>query len=301
VPRCAGRAKGSKKVSASTSTDAFQPCPVSRASSLIASHTLLCFPAPQKLGLASHFAVLTVVGGAILTDVARRARSVRCVRPLVGPKLQRRFGPFQARCASPVCVGVGTPLRSPLRSGRGSDVRRGRRQDPQDRSASRSFLVGAGSIGVIAVVDKGALVPGAAAAASEADTPAGAVPVAFRVNGRERRVAVDPRTTLLDCLRETLQLTGTKKGCDHGQCGACTVHVGGRRVNACLSLAVMHDGDDITTIEGVGEPDALHPMQESFSSATRTSAATARRARSCRRSRSSMSRGDRATPTCARR
>ena len=75
---------------------------------------------------------------------------------------------------------------------------------------------------------------------------------------------VDPRTTLLDCLRETVALTGTKKGCDHGQCGACTVHVNGRRVNSCLSLALMHDGEEITTIEGLGTPDALHPMQAAF-------------------------------------
>ena len=75
---------------------------------------------------------------------------------------------------------------------------------------------------------------------------------------------VDPRTTLLDCIRETVALTGTKKGCDHGQCGACTVHVNGRRVNSCLSLALMHDGEEITTIEGLGTPDALHPMQAAF-------------------------------------
>jgi xanthine dehydrogenase YagT iron-sulfur-binding subunit len=127
----------------------------------------------------------------------------------------------------------------------------------------RAFLVGASSMGVIAAMEGRALVPRAAAAASEEAAP-GTLPVAFRVNGREHRLAVDPRTTLLDCLRETLQLTGTKKGCDHGQCGACTVHVGGRRVNACLSLAVMHEGDEITTIEGLGEPGALHPMQQSF-------------------------------------
>ena len=71
-------------------------------------------------------------------------------------------------------------------------------------------------------------------------------------------------TTLLDCIRETVALTGTKKGCDHGQCGACTVHVNGRRVNSCLSLALMHDGEEITTIEGLGTPDALHPMQAAF-------------------------------------
>ncbi len=92
----------------------------------------------------------------------------------------------------------------------------------------------------------------------------GAVPVTLRINGKDRALRIDPRTTLLDCIRETLALTGTKKGCDHGQCGACTVHVNGRRVNSCLSLALLHDGDEITTIEGLGTPDALHPMQAAF-------------------------------------
>src|SRR5258708_903571 len=80
----------------------------------------------------------------------------------------------------------------------------------------------------------------------------GAVPITLRINGKDRQLRIDPRTTLLDCLRETVALTGTKKGCDHGQCGACTVHVNGRRVNSCLSLALMHDGEEITTIEGLG-------------------------------------------------
>ena len=84
------------------------------------------------------------------------------------------------------------------------------------------------------------------------------------VNGTPQTVTVDVRTSLLDLLRERLQLTGTKKGCDHGQCGACTVHVNGRRVTSCLTLAVMHDGDEITTIEGLGTPDNLHPMQAAF-------------------------------------
>ena len=91
-----------------------------------------------------------------------------------------------------------------------------------------------------------------------------AVPITLRINGTDRQLRIDPRTTLLDCLRETVALTGTKKGCDHGQCGACTVHVNGRRVNSCLSLAVMHDGEEVTTIEGLGTPDALHPMQAAF-------------------------------------
>jgi xanthine dehydrogenase YagT iron-sulfur-binding subunit len=91
-----------------------------------------------------------------------------------------------------------------------------------------------------------------------------AVPVSLRINGTEHRLRLDPRTTLLDCLREHVFLTGTKKGCDHGQCGACTVHANGARVNSCLTLAVMHEGDEITTIEGIGQPGALHPVQSAF-------------------------------------
>ncbi len=88
--------------------------------------------------------------------------------------------------------------------------------------------------------------------------------VSFDVNGKPCVLKVDTRTTLLDALREHLHLTGTKKGCDHGQCGACTVIAGGRRINSCLTLAVMHEGDRITTIEGLGTPDHLHPMQAAF-------------------------------------
>ena len=87
---------------------------------------------------------------------------------------------------------------------------------------------------------------------------------ALKVNGRVRQLDLDPRTSLLDALREHLHLTGTKKGCDHGQCGACTVLINGRRINACLTLAVMHEGDEIVTIEGLGSPTALHPMQAAF-------------------------------------
>ncbi len=88
--------------------------------------------------------------------------------------------------------------------------------------------------------------------------------VTFRVNGTTRALELDTRTTLLDALREHLHLNGTKKGCDHGQCGACTVIVAGRRINSCLTLAVMHEGDQITTIEGLGTPDKLHAMQAAF-------------------------------------
>jgi len=88
--------------------------------------------------------------------------------------------------------------------------------------------------------------------------------VSFVVNGKTRTLDLDTRTTLLDALREHLHLTGSKKGCDHGQCGACTVIVNGRRINACLTLALMHEGDSITTIEGLGTLDRLHPMQQAF-------------------------------------
>ena len=92
----------------------------------------------------------------------------------------------------------------------------------------------------------------------------GSVPVTLRINGTDHQLHIDPRTTLLDCLRESVVLTGTKKGCDHGQCGACTVHVNGRRILSCLSLALLHDGEEVTTIEGLGNPDNLHPMQAAF-------------------------------------
>ena len=88
--------------------------------------------------------------------------------------------------------------------------------------------------------------------------------IGMTVNGKAQEVDLDTRTTLLDTLREHLKLTGTKKGCDHGQCGACTVMVNGERINSCLSLAVQHDGDEVTTIEGLGTPDDLHPMQDAF-------------------------------------
>jgi xanthine dehydrogenase YagT iron-sulfur-binding subunit len=90
------------------------------------------------------------------------------------------------------------------------------------------------------------------------------VQIALTINNNLRQLDIDPRTSLLDALREHLHLTGTKKGCDHGQCGACTVLVNGRRINSCLSLAIMHEGDDILTIEGLGSPQSLHPLQAAF-------------------------------------
>jgi xanthine dehydrogenase YagT iron-sulfur-binding subunit len=104
----------------------------------------------------------------------------------------------------------------------------------------------------------------AAPAPAEAEVPSYFVTAKLTINGKAYSEKIDPRTTLLDFLREHVHLTGTKKGCDHGQCGACTVHVNGRRVNSCLSFAAAHEGDAITTIEGIGQPDHLHPMQTAF-------------------------------------
>ncbi|MEG8019713.1 aldehyde dehydrogenase iron-sulfur subunit PaoA [Sphingomonas aerolata] len=106
--------------------------------------------------------------------------------------------------------------------------------------------------------------PVGAQVTAQQQTPPTTMPVTLKVNGRNTLIEVDTRTTLLDALRETMKLTGTKKGCDHGQCGACTVIVEGRRINSCLTLAVMHEGDSITTIEGLGTPEKLHAMQAAF-------------------------------------
>ena len=136
------------------------------------------------------------------------------------------------------------------------------------RISRRLFLSQLGAAGIAATA------PPVLAASAAAGPPVveqesaaavpGAVPVTLKVNGKSYSLRLDPRTTLLDCLRENLNLPGTKKGCDHGQCGACTVHVNGQRVNSCLSFAMMHSADEITTIEGIGQPEHLHPMQAAF-------------------------------------
>ena len=143
--------------------------------------------------------------------------------------------------------------------------------DPQSdpiNPTRREFLRNTGGTAAAAVIAGYAPAAGGQSvprtAGAEGRNIEGAIPITLRVNGKDRQLRVESRTTLLDCLRETLLLTGTKKGCDHGQCGACTVHVDGRRVLSCLSLALMHDGEDITTIEGLGTPEALHPMQAAF-------------------------------------
>jgi xanthine dehydrogenase YagT iron-sulfur-binding subunit len=129
----------------------------------------------------------------------------------------------------------------------------------------REFVVGVGAAAV------GATSLGARAWASPTIAPPAAevpaihpVAVSLTINGDEKHANIDPRTSLLDLLRENLQLTGTKKGCDHGQCGSCTVLVNGRRVNSCLTLAASVDGDQITTIEGVARGEDLHPIQQAF-------------------------------------
>jgi xanthine dehydrogenase YagT iron-sulfur-binding subunit len=129
----------------------------------------------------------------------------------------------------------------------------------------RSFLSGLGATGLLArTAPLGAASPALEPAPDQTDAVGGDT-ITLRVNGKEFTLRnLDPRATLLDTLRERIHLTGTKKGCDHGQCGACTVHVNGRRVNSCLSFAVMHEGDEITTIEGLGQPGNLHPMQAAF-------------------------------------
>jgi len=138
-----------------------------------------------------------------------------------------------------------------------------------EKLSRRAFLSRAGAAGVISATATVAAPLVAATtqeqqvATSESAIP-GTVAVTLKVNGDTHKLQIDPRATVLDTLRETLHFTGTKKGCDHGQCGACTVHVNGRRANSCLLLAAMQQNAEITTIEGLGTPDKMHPMQASF-------------------------------------
>jgi xanthine dehydrogenase YagT iron-sulfur-binding subunit len=136
-----------------------------------------------------------------------------------------------------------------LKHGRLSDIKLTRRE----------FLITGTTSAVAASLPTGAL-----AAQPAATRPPAMARISFQVNGTVRELQVDTRTTLLDALREHLHLTGSKKGCDQGQCGACTVLVDGRRINSCLTLAVMHEDDRITTIEGLGNPEQMHPMQRAF-------------------------------------
>lgn len=136
------------------------------------------------------------------------------------------------------------------------------KHEPHDFSLTRRDLIKVSAATAATAV----VYPHSTLAASvPAATPAPEImPLTLKVNGKTEQLEVDTRTTLLDALRENLHLIGTKKGCDHGQCGACTVLVNSRRLNACLTLAVMHQGAEITTIEGLGSPENLHPMQAAF-------------------------------------
>jgi xanthine dehydrogenase YagT iron-sulfur-binding subunit len=137
-------------------------------------------------------------------------------------------------------------------------------EDAPDDASRRSFLIGSAAatagLFVTPALDAASAKPHATAAAKSPH----AMPVTLRVNGKLHEIELDPRTTLLDALRERLDLSGAKKGCDQGACGACTVLIDGRRVNSCLTLAVMHGGQEITTIEGIAEDGRLHPVQAAF-------------------------------------
>jgi xanthine dehydrogenase YagT iron-sulfur-binding subunit len=137
----------------------------------------------------------------------------------------------------------------------------------------REFIAGTSAVGAGLIASQwlgplsrslGEEVPGGTAAAGGAPTGAETIQVSLKINGADHTLRIDPRTTLLDALRERLQMTGTKKGCDHGQCGSCTVLVNGRRVNSCLTLAAQSEGDEITTIEGLATGEELHPVQAAF-------------------------------------
>ncbi len=134
------------------------------------------------------------------------------------------------------------------------------------QSTRRTFLSRLGMASLVATAGPAATMLGQSSVKEHVSSSGSkdAIPVTLRVNGKKYDLRIDPRTTLLDCLREHLHLTGSKKGCDHGQCGACTVHINGRRVNSCLCFAAMHEGEEITTIEGVGQPQNLHPVQAAF-------------------------------------
>jgi len=137
------------------------------------------------------------------------------------------------------------------------------KEKPFGHFTRRTFIAQLGAAGIAATATPSL----AAAATQEAAAPSAheeTIAVTLSINGKKQTLNIEPRVTLLDCLRERLNLTGTKKGCDHGQCGACTVHINGRRVNSCLTFAAMHEGDEITTIEGIGQPGNLHPMQAAF-------------------------------------
>jgi xanthine dehydrogenase YagT iron-sulfur-binding subunit len=134
--------------------------------------------------------------------------------------------------------------------------------EPDAVEVTRRTVIETGTTALLlAALPRAAL---AAGAVEENDTPTSPVKAELQINGHPYSLMLDPRTTLLDALREHVALTGSKKGCDHGQCGACTVLIDGRRINSCLTLAVMHDGQSVTTIEGLALGDDLHPLQAAF-------------------------------------
>ncbi len=141
-------------------------------------------------------------------------------------------------------------------------------QSGSNRPTRRTFLTQLGLAGITVtaspLLSASPNAPPAQAPAQAPPSTPGAVPVVLNINGKQHELTLDPRTTLLDALRENLNMFGTKKGCDHGQCGACTVHINGRRVNSCLTFAIMHQVDKITTIEGLAENGQLHPVQAAF-------------------------------------
>ena len=134
------------------------------------------------------------------------------------------------------------------------------------KSTRRTFISRLGKAGLLATTARVTTAFGQSSVKEQSASAESkdAIPVTLTINGKRHDLRIDPRTTLLDCLREHLHLTGSKKGCDHGQCGACTVHINGRRQLSCLAFAALHEGDEITTIEGIGQPEKMHPMQAAF-------------------------------------
>ena len=134
------------------------------------------------------------------------------------------------------------------------------------KSTRRTFISRLGMAGLLATTARVTTAFGQSSVKEQSASAESkdAIPVTLTVNGKKHNLRIDPRTSLLDCLREHLHLTGSKKGCDHGQCGACTVHVNGKRQLSCLAFAALHEGDEITTIEGIGQPEKMHPMQAAF-------------------------------------
>ena len=134
------------------------------------------------------------------------------------------------------------------------------------KSTRRTFISRLGMAGLLATTARVTTAFGQSSVKEQSASAESkdAIPVTLTVNGKRHDLRIDPRTTLLDCLREHLHLTGSKKGCDHGQCGACTVHINGRRVNSCLCFAAMQEDNEVTTIEGIGQPENLHAMQAAF-------------------------------------